>query len=185
MFRHGAEAVLSTAGHAVDAPGDVLAWARHRRDGVVLLSLLTDTDWELLERLSDESVVVALLDGGPPADGARAVWAGAAGVVPRGATAQALLRAVEATADGQAVLPAAVVTALATGPPAPPPMLTPVQLSWLRQLSTGSTVAQLAGRAGYSEREMFRLLKALYREMGVDDRIRAILRAQEFGWLSG
>ena len=102
MFRHGAEAVLSTASHVVDTPDDVLAWARHEQDGVVLLSLLAAPDWELLERLRDESSVVALLDDEPSTVGARAVWAGATSVLPRGATAQALLRTVEATADGQA-----------------------------------------------------------------------------------
>ncbi|WIX84673.1 DNA-binding response regulator [Amycolatopsis sp. DG1A-15b] len=185
LFRHGAEAVLSAAGHVVDTPDDVLAWARDGRNGVVLVSLLTDADWELVGQLRHESAVVALLDGAPPAAGARAVRTGATAVLPRGATAQALLRTVEATADGQAVLPISVVTTLATGPSAPGAPLSPEQLSWLRQLSTGSTVAQLAGRAGYSEREMFRLLKTLYRELGVDGRMQAILRAQEFGWLSG
>ncbi|MFB9687905.1 DNA-binding response regulator [Amycolatopsis plumensis] len=185
MFRHGTEAVLSAAGHVVDTPDDVFAWARHRRNGVVLVSLLTDADWELVGRLRHESVVVAVLDGGSPAAGARAVRTGAAAVLPRDATAQALLRTVEATADGQAVLPIAVVTALATALPAQGAPLTAEQLSWLRQLSAGSTVARLADRAGYSEREMFRLLKTLYRELGVDGRMQAILRAQESGWLSG
>ncbi|SEU14237.1 helix-turn-helix domain-containing protein [Nonomuraea wenchangensis] len=46
------------------------------------------------------------------------------------------------------------------------------------------TVADLADRAGYSERAMFRLLQALYREIGVATRIQAIVRAQERGWLA-
>lgn len=184
IFRRGIETVLSAAGHVVDTPDDVLAWARHRHDGLVLLSVLTDPDWELLARLRTECPVVALLDGEPPEVGARAMWTGASAVLARDATAPALLRTVEAVEDGQAVLPVAVVAALVSGPPAPPSPLTAEQLSWLRQLSTGSTVAQLAGRAGYSEREMFRLLKALYRDMGVEGRIPAILRAQESGWLS-
>jgi DNA-binding CsgD family transcriptional regulator len=53
----------------------------------------------------------------------------------------------------------------------------------LRQLAAGATVAQLADRAGYSERAMFRLLHALYRQLGARSRIEAILHAQTSGWL--
>jgi DNA-binding NarL/FixJ family response regulator len=185
MFRQGAEAVLSAAGHVVDGPDDVLVWAQHRHDGVVLLSLLTDDDWEVLTRLRDEVAVVALLDDEQAAVGARAVWAGATGVLPRDAPAAALLRTVEAAADAQAVLPVAVVAALASGPSAPGVPLAAEKLQWLRELAAGTTVAQMADVAGYSEREMFRLLKALYREIGVANRMQALLRAQELGWLSG
>jgi DNA-binding NarL/FixJ family response regulator len=185
MFRQGAEAVLSAAGHVVDVQDDVLAWARHRHDGVVLLSLLTDDDWELLTRLRREVAVVALLDGEQAAVGVRAVWAGATAVLPRDAPAAALLRTVEATADGQAVLPVAVVAALASGPSASRVPLAAEKLQWLRELAGGTTVAQVADAAGYSEREMFRLLKALYREMGVGNRMQALLLAKELGWLSG
>ncbi|WP_220504417.1 response regulator transcription factor [Microbispora sp. H13382] len=88
--------------------------------------------------------------------------------------------------DGQAVLPAAVSAALARGSIANNTAslsLTPEQLSWLRQLAAGATVAQLAEQAGYSERAMFRLLQSLYKELGVRTRIEAIIRAQEQGWL--
>jgi DNA-binding CsgD family transcriptional regulator len=57
------------------------------------------------------------------------------------------------------------------------------QLSWLRELSNGATVAQLAEHVGYSERAMFRLINSLYRQMGVHNRLQAIRHAQEAGWL--
>lgn len=96
------------------------------------------------------------------------------------------MRTVEATADGLAVLPAEVLAALASaslpsgGSPDRP---AEERLSWLRQLAAGTTVAELAGRVGYSERAMFRMLRSLYRDMGVETRMQAVLRAQELGWL--
>lgn len=190
MYRQGVAAVLSTAGHVVESPADVLAWVRQEQRGVVLLTLVREQDWELLGRLHDAGGghgVIALIAEESIVLGTRAVRAGARSVLPREVTAAVLRRTVEATFDGQAVLPAGVLTALATGAhraDVGPQTLSPQQLSWLRQLAEGMTVAELADRAGYSERAMFRLLQALYREMGVSTRIQAIVRAQERGWLA-
>ncbi|AQZ63306.1 two component transcriptional regulator, LuxR family [[Actinomadura] parvosata subsp. kistnae] len=189
MYRQGVASVLSAAGHAVDTPADVLAWVRHGPHRVVLLTLESEQDWDLLRRLRDADgthAVIALVGEDSAVLGVRAVRTGARSVLPRGVTPGTLRRTVEATLDGQAVLPADVAAALAsgahsTGEGAAAPE--PQQLSWLRQLADGVTVAQLARRAGYSERAMFRLLQELYRDMGVRTRIQAIVRAQEEGWL--
>jgi hypothetical protein len=65
MYRQGVVAVLSAAGHTVDAPDDPLAWAR-RRAGVVLLTLAAEPDWTLLQRLlegrSDHQVIAVLAE---------------------------------------------------------------------------------------------------------------------------
>lgn len=189
MYRQGVATVLSAAGHTVEAPADVLEWTRRGERGVVLLSLESDQDWELLRRLRQVSathVVIALIGEESPVLGARAVRAGAQSVLPRQVTAGTLRRTVEAAGEGQAVMPAVVAAELANGVPRTDSAANSPgrrQLSWLRQLAEGVTVAQLARRAGYSERAMFRLLQALYREMGVTTRIQAIVRAQEEGWL--
>ncbi|MEV1073846.1 response regulator transcription factor [Micromonospora parva] len=184
LFREGAATVLSRAGHRVEAPEDVLAWAASRRLVVVLLTLLDEPNWELLVRLRDEpaAAVVAVLQDLHPA-AVRAVHLGARSVLARASGPASLCRTVEATADGQAVLPADVLAALTSGPQGQPGMLSEVQLSWLRRLAAGSTVAELADAAGYSERAMFRILKQLYRDMDVSNRMEAVLRAQELGWL--
>jgi DNA-binding NarL/FixJ family response regulator len=176
--------VLTAAGHRVDTPDDVVAWASSRRSAVVLLTLLDGADWELLARLRNEplTVVIAVLPDLLPT-GVRAVQLGARSVLSRRAGPAALRRTVEAATDGQAVLPAEVLTALAGAPPGELRALSEEQLSWLRALATGSTVAELAATAGFSERAMFRILKHLYRVMGVQNRMQAVLRAQELGWL--
>lgn len=191
LFRRGVEAELALAGHRVDVPSDIVAWPG-LGGGVVLLSLVSRHAWELLTRLHEVSAssVIAVVDESagesPGVAGLRAVRAGATSVMPRTAEPEILVRTVEATASGQAVLPVDVLTALAgrsssiaVGPHRPPTG----QLLWLGQLAAGCTVAELAGRAGYSERAMFRILRSLYREMGVESRLEAIMRARDFGWL--
>ncbi|MEU4743846.1 DNA-binding response regulator, partial [Actinosynnema sp. NPDC023658] len=128
--------------------------------------------------------VIALLDVESVVLGARAVRFGARAVLPRDVAADTLLQTVEATISGQAVMPAAVAAALAASARADEqPILSADQMSWLRQLAAGSTVPAVAARAGYSERAMYRLLQAVYRQIGVRTRLEAIMRAQESGWL--
>jgi DNA-binding NarL/FixJ family response regulator len=191
IFRHGVGAILSAAGHSVEAPLDVVAWAHGRQNCLVLLSLCTERDWGLLAQLCTGAagrLIIALLDDGSELLGAQAMRIGARSVLPREVTVGSLERAVAATLDGETVMPAGVAQALAEGvrlAPARLPALSAEQVSWLRQLAAGSTVARLAGEAGYSERAMFRMLQALYRKLGARSRIEAILRAQEQGWLHG
>lgn len=189
MYQQGVVAVLSAAGHTVETPDDPLAWAHRGPPGLMLLTMATKADWDLLQRLRDHTSnhsVIAILAEDSAAFGARAVRAGARSVLSRGVTASVLRRTVEATIDGQAVLPVSVVAALATGvAPASDigPQLSAEQLTWLQHLATGMTVAQLARLVGYSERAMFRLLQALYRQVGTRTRIEAIMYAQQQGWL--
>lgn len=186
MFREGAAAALAQTGHLVETPADVVAWMRRQATNVVLLTVLSDTDWRLLDRLRATpatSIVIALLDGGSlTVGGVRAVRAGARSVLWRDTSATVLRRTVEATIDGQAVLPAALAAAMASGgrPRGEP---SAEQLSWLRHLANGSTVAGIAAEAGYSERAMYRLLRALYHQLGVRTRMQAVMRAQDAGWL--
>jgi DNA-binding NarL/FixJ family response regulator len=59
----------------------------------------------------------------------------------------------------------------------------PDRIRWLGQLASGVTVAQLADQVGYSERAMFRLLKDLYRDIGVHSRVEALMLARDKGWI--
>jgi DNA-binding NarL/FixJ family response regulator len=189
MYQQGVVAVLSAAGYQVDVPSDPMELAHRGWADVVLLTLATTADWDLLDRLraaAPQQRIIAVLADDSAGLGARAVRAGARSVLPRGVSAVVLRRTVEATIDGQAVLPAGVAVVLATGAVAGggvDPMLTADQMSWLRHLAAGMTVAELARLVGYSERAMFRLLHSLYRQLGARNRIEAIVRAQEEGWL--
>ncbi|MEV4481719.1 DNA-binding response regulator [Micromonospora coxensis] len=188
MFRQGVVAVLSAAGYDADDPKDVVAWAGQASTGVVLLTLGADEDWQLLGQLHErtQTAVVVLFDEVDAVTAARALRAGARSVLPRQVTAAALCRTIEATLDGQAVLPSNAATVLASGETTSDPgeaMPSEEQRTWLLRLATGTTVARLAVEAGYSERAMYRLLQALYEQIGVEGRMQAIIRAQARGWL--
>lgn len=189
LFQRGVAAVLSEAGYTVEMPMDVLTWPRPGRRDLVLLTLESGPAWEALNHFRNVTArptVIALVEGEDTVNaGVRAVRAGARSVLPREVKVATLRHTVEMTVDGHAVLPASVSAALASGrsnsPSSRPPNSD--QLSWLRELAEGKTVAQVADRAGYSERAMFRLLQSLYQEIGVRTRIEALILAQAQGWL--
>lgn len=189
LFRRGVATLLADVGHEVSTPDDVLAWARGQAACLILLTLHVEHDWQLLARLvSREHLVVVLLERGSDAEGMQALMAGARSVLPRAAAERSLLRTVAATLEDEAVMPARVAAALLEtdrGGSAPRSAVPAEQAAWLRRLAGGSTVAQLASDSGYSERTMYRLLQALYRRMGVHNRVEAVLRAKEQGWLEG
>lgn len=189
LYQHGVAAVLSSDGYTVETPPDTLAWSRRGLRAVVLLTVDSERAWQLLHALRGRppgQQVVALVVADPTTTGVRAIRAGAQSVVHRNVEPAALRRAVDATADGQAVMPASVAEALASGLDAADPAgrpLTAAELEWLHRLATGATVGQLAVGVGYSERAMFRRLQAVYRRLGVSTRIEAVVLAQERGWL--
>ncbi|MEU7906309.1 DNA-binding response regulator [Actinoplanes sp. NPDC049118] len=174
--------VLSAAGYHVETPADPVGWAAQRPSALVLLTMVGTPQWQLLDALRP-APVIALIDDCSPSDGVRAVRAGARSVLPRGAARESLRRTVEATLDGQSVLPTAVVNLLADGRDQQLGAVNPDRIGWLRKLASGMTVAQLAAHAGYSERAMFRLLAALYREMGARNRMEAVVQARDRGWI--
>ncbi len=190
LFRDGAVAALAAAGHAVQTPIDLVAWVRQVRGAVVVLTVRAEADWAVLAEVGEvgsaANSLVVLLEDDSIAAGVRAVRAGARSVLARQVSADVLRRTVSAAIDGQAILPARVMAALAAGvgiDAGSAPVLSAERLSWLRALAAGNTVAQLADQAGYSERAMFRLLRSLYRDMGVGGRVEALMRARGEGWL--
>ncbi len=184
MYRRGMVSALTDAGYDVHCPDDVVAWAACRPTTLITVLLTVDgeTGWKLLGQLTTGPrpvPVIALVD---PTWSVRAARAGARSVLPRGVDVPALLRTVEATLDGQSVMPAGVVAqASATPGPGETPAggVSDVGVEWLRELAAGATVAELAARHSYSERAMYRQLKAVYQEMGVAGRLDAIMRARE------
>jgi DNA-binding NarL/FixJ family response regulator len=191
VYRRGMVAILADQGLEVHTPADVVAWVRGRPRSLVLLSVLSTDDWELLAALCrsrSQPLVIAVTADDAGECGARAVRLGARSVLSRQATVRAVKRAVVATIEGEAIMPAAVANALSAARqpvPASQVALSAEQLAWLRNLSIGRTVAGLAKEVGYSERAMYRLLRAVYEQLGARTRVEAIVRAQQAGWLAG
>ena len=186
LFRAGVAAALVQDGHVVDMPQDLPSWLRAAGPAVVLLTVRSAEDWMTLAEAAESPAagMIVLLDDVDLDAAVRAVHAGALSVVDRSTGTDGVRRVCQAAFDGESVLPGTVVRALAALAPAPTGRRpTAEQLAWLRRLAAGSTVSRLAVEVGYSERAMFRLLKDLYRTIGVRTRTEALMRANERGWL--
>jgi two-component system, NarL family, response regulator DesR len=133
----------------------------------------------------DVGVVVVVPDRAPDRY-PEVLRAGATAAVPVDAPIEEVVDVVTAALRGRSLLPAAVARELAVVAGrgrAATPHLSAREVGWLRLLAESVTVAGLARSAGYSEREMYRLLSELYRRMGVTNRIEALLTAERWGLL--
>jgi DNA-binding NarL/FixJ family response regulator len=189
IFRRGVMAVLGDAGFEPRTPEELITWIREEQRPVVLLTLLSSDDWKLLAQLREaraDITVIAVLADTSIRTHVQALLSGAVTAVARGAPPEIIREVFEKAIAGRSVLPVDVVRALTTSqqPPEEDEHVPSVQeISWLRELALGTTVAQLADRAGYSERAMFRLLRALYLRIGARNRTEALMLAQDRGWL--
>jgi DNA-binding NarL/FixJ family response regulator len=187
VFRGGLRAALTRASFVVDEPADIVEWTVWRAAGAaaqrlaVLMSLATNDDWCVLDRLHDLSTdlaVVTLLPK-PSHDSYRVALArGALSAAPRSAACDDIVAVVRAAVEGRSLLPGTVSTALALNRPAPDGMvLNEEERHWLRTLAEGASVEDLAWRFGYSRRTMYRRLNNVYRRLGTDRREGALLAA--------
>ena len=191
LYRHGVRMALAAAGFEAESPRDPLTWARVDEPRLLLFTLRTSQDWDLLPELCQAragTTVIAVLDDASLPASVRALNAGAAGILPRDATLPLMREVVDAAARGDSLLPTVVLRALAeqqpsndseTGSGGP----SAAEREWLRHLARGENVATLAARAGYSERMMFRLLRDLYIKIGAANRTDAMIRARGEGWI--
>ena len=188
VFRRGLTEILRDAGFESEAPADLFAWVRDQQTKVVILTLQTEADWQLLEGLHQSAVdlmLVALVEQMSVAASVRALRAGAVCVLARDASPSVLRERFQAVVRGESLVPVEVLRALTAATEGDPPAQGPTRTErdWLRKLANGMTVNRLAADAGYSERMMFRLLRDLYDRLGVDNRTGALIKARDNGWL--
>jgi DNA-binding NarL/FixJ family response regulator len=199
IYRHGLAAGLTSAGlpcTAVGSAGEVaeLLATSSGRSGrleaddarcvvvvpaehfAAVLTAVRDSP----DRSVDTVVVVEEVTTEVSAD---VLKAGATGVVARDAELAQVLRVVRAAAIGHTVLPRQVARGLCRSHAGPAPELLSRERSWLRHLADSGTVASLAATAGYSEREMYRLLGSIYTRLGASNRTEALLLAERWGLL--
>jgi DNA-binding NarL/FixJ family response regulator len=180
-------AVLGDVGFEPQNHEELLSWIREERRPVVLLSLLSSEDWRLLARLREaraDTMVIAVLADAKTSSHVQAILGGAIAAITRDALPQTVRKVFDAAIAGESILPVEVVRGLTTSQPSPEEWVpSPQEVGWLRELAFGTTVAQLADRAGYSERAMFRLLRNLYVRIGARSRMEALIRAHDRGWL--
>lgn len=184
-FRRGLAAALSLAGFEPFEPPDVEGWARSDDSGAVVIALLTDIDAKRLKSLRECAPLtpeLALLSEMTVESYRWAMRCGATAAVGRDAPPEDIVETLAAACAGRAIMPVPIAVAFAlAADPGEHPDLSATEVQWLAALSAGRTVPELAGEAGYSEREMFRRLHTLYAHMGVCGRTEALLAAQRWG----
>jgi DNA-binding NarL/FixJ family response regulator len=189
IYRCGMMTALAGAGFSSEEPEDLLEWSSEQQYRVALLTVQSKQELTLLTQLKGswpDLILIAVLAEEDVEMHVKAVKAGATAAVGRTATPEEVLQVFNAAIRGVSMLPAEAVRTLAA-PDAPQrnetSQLTPREIEWLRALSQGSTVAQLAENVGYSERAMYRLLRGMYRRMHAANRTEAVLKASRAGWL--
>ena len=168
---------------------DLAAWRPGRGGRAVVVFVPSD---EVVDELVDFTTehahipVVAVIPELDLASFAEVVRAGAWGAVDDSDAESALSEAIRSAVSDRVSVPLPIMRAMAQRIPPPNEVdviVDDTEADWLRALAGGETVAALAERIGYSERETYRLLGALYQKIGVTNRTEAIIWATRHGVL--
>jgi DNA-binding NarL/FixJ family response regulator len=194
LERAGLEALLASRGHVPVGGGSAsLAEARRRVEEtapqVVLALLERGADPPRLALPPDAAAraptLVLLGDALPRGWAVRAARAGARAVLPRTASADAIIAAVEAAAAGLLVLPsdalAEVPQGTAARTAAPPEALTAREAQILALLAEGLVNKQIAARLGISRHTVKTHLGTLFHKLGVSTRAEAVAAGARAG----
>jgi DNA-binding NarL/FixJ family response regulator len=190
LFRLGVARALESSGFQTECPDAPEEWLHGTQDGLLLLTVKSNDDWVLLRRLGQEHrprILVAVLEEeATDTSYVDAILAGADSALSRGSSAEQLSGAVGIVAQGFAVVPHAVLRALAARPAgsadhASDETPSEDELNWLRALAQGAPIRIIAENSGHSERTMYRLLRTLYRRLNARTRFEALLIAKERG----
>lgn len=152
---------------------------------VVIVCCEDEERWNELVALASnpDSVVVAVLPTLVLDDYIRALVAGASGVVYIDTPTVAMADAIEASIEGEVLLPrqAAQSMAALARRERPSTELDELELMLLGAVAAGRTIVGLAEELHYSERTVRRHLQSLYIKLGVENRAEAIAYAARQG----
>lgn len=187
VYRHGLAAAVRRCSSSV-AELSILADLRLvGGDEVVVAVIREETDWDVLGGVCTspaEPTVVAVLPTLTAGMVERALLIGVHGVVEISAEPEDIAQVVTAAVGRLTILPSAVAKEVARHRSSRADIgLSDGEIEWLRALAHGLTVSDLARGAGYSEREMYRLLARVYAKLGVKRRTEALFHAHAVGLL--
>lgn len=187
--QRGLVSVLADSGYKPVPLADLESWTPGTGGSAVIV-VVRDEDMKKSVRLfCDDHPHVPLVGISPdPTVGALAeiIRIGAATAVGEDDPTEQLIGALQNALNGLTLLPLDIARAMAARvpPPADPSAwITEDELGWLNSLTKRVTVPELARNAGYSEREMFRVLQRMYQRIGVTSRTEAIVWATKNGLL--
>lgn len=188
-WQRGMVAMLSDLGYGSVSFPDLEAWRPGRGGRAVVVFIPSD---EEIDELVDFSAdyphipVIAVIPGLDLASFAEVVRAGAWGAVDDSDGEAELADAISSAVTDRVSVALPIMRGIAQRIPPPnevDAIVDDTEAGWLRALAGGETVAALADRIGYSERETYRMLGALYQKIGVTNRTEAIIWATRHGLL--
>jgi DNA-binding NarL/FixJ family response regulator len=184
--KRGLASMLADTTFAPEEPDDPIAWVAAAGHRVVLVAVARVRDVGLvidLRQAEKDLVVVALLPEISPKIFREAILAGACAVAGWDTSSEELVALLTAGLESRSILPTHLLQELATVTENDSKVveLDQEQVEWLRALAKGMTVNQLAESISYSEREVYRLLRALYDRLGVCNRTEALIWAVQQG----
>ena len=187
--QRGLAAVLADSGYKPVPLTDLESWSPGKSGSAVVVVVRDEVMKESVRVFTDEHPHVPLIGISPdPTVGALAelIRLGAFTAIGEDHPTDQLIGALSNAFDSLTLLPLDIARAMASRvpPPADPEAwISEDELSWLRSLTKRVTVPELATTAGYSEREMFRILQRMYLRIGVANRTEAIIWATKNGLL--
>ena len=145
-------------------------------------------DWRIRH---SEIAFVVLVDGGDDEDSLDALYAGAVAILPRSAERNEIVVAIEAVANGLAVLPRELLPTLLNGASAAEELidgndagrarLTPRELEVLAAMADGASNKAIARRLGISFHTAKFHVAAILAKLNADSRTEAVTRAAQLG----
>lgn len=189
MWRRGVASVLDDAGYRPVEYPTLDAWMPGRGGAAVIFHLADARGLDGVETFCGVYPHIPLVAVTPVlgvAEFAAAIRAGASSALAEDEPTEVLVATLEHAMAGRCSAPPVVMRALAVRVAAGFGEMLSIDdtdRQRLRALAAGATVARLADEAGFSEREMFRMLGDLYRAIGVKSRTEAIIWASRHGVL--
>jgi DNA-binding NarL/FixJ family response regulator len=188
-WQRGMEAMITDLGYGAVSFGDLASWRPGRGGRAVVVFVPFDEQVDALVDFATEHPhipVVAVVPDLDLASFAQVLRAGAWGAVDDSDSESVLKEAIGSAVADRVSVPLPIMRAMARRIPPPNEVdviVDDTEAGWLRALAAGDTVAGLAERIGYSERETYRLLGSLYEKLGVTNRTEAIIWATRHGLL--
>lgn len=180
-------ALSDHSGYRFESILDPLRWVEHHQHPAVLMAIRDrgDLHWVVdLTEAEPDSVVVTVVEDHRGDIVRDSLAAGASGAVSHEADVADVLSALNTALTQSPMLPAAMAGVhTADGHEQEPLCLESYELDWLQAMARNTSVARLGRLAGFSEREMYRRLEAVYYKMGVSNRNEALLKASRLGWI--
>lgn len=186
-FRRGLASSLTSAGFTPEEPADLCGWALGPGRRAILVTVRPPSGWGpllTLARLFGKVLVIALLMDATCDAYGEAIRIGADSAADWHAEPEFIVDVVRAAYSGNLLIPLAASRALIRDHTRSDNYsISPEEREWLELIASGMPMCQLAYKAGYSERAIYRRLASLYKRIGVTSRTEAIIFASQRGIL--